>query len=112
VASRVDGLVEAVQDGVTGRCIAPEVPLAQYPMLGGSRKELPSFIYDPAADAIVAPKLVAPQALAQTVAELVEFPDTYQRMSAAAVNRVRTDFPFDLYVTALDDALVETAERR
>jgi glycosyltransferase involved in cell wall biosynthesis len=112
VASRVDGLVEAVQDGVTGRCIAPEVPLAHYPMLGGSRKGLPSFVYDPAADAVVAPKLVAPQALAQTVAAIVESPDTYEDMSAAAVNRVRTDFPFDRYVTALDDALVETAARR
>ena len=111
VASRVDGLVEAVQDGVTGHCIAPAIPLAQYPAFGGRLQGLPPFVYDPAADAIVDPKLVAPQALAETVATLTESPDVYERMSAAAVNRVRTDLSFDRYVTALDRALIETAER-
>jgi glycosyltransferase involved in cell wall biosynthesis len=111
VASRVDGLVEAVRDGVTGHCITPDIPLEHYPALGGSFDRLPSFVYDPTADAIVPPKLVAPQALAQTVAALAESPDTYERMSAAAINRVRTDFPFERYVTALDGALIDAAEQ-
>ncbi len=41
---------------------------------------------------------------------LMGSPETYERMSAAAIERVRTDLPFDRYVTSLDRALVETAE--
>jgi glycosyltransferase involved in cell wall biosynthesis len=110
VASRVDGLVEAVEDGVTGRCVAPDLPISEYALLGGGRTGLPSFVYDPQADAIASPpKIVSPEALARAVAGIVESRDAYERMSAAAVRRVRTEFPFDRYVAAIDGALLGAA---
>ncbi len=52
VAARVDGLAEAVAGGVTGRLVAPTLPLTRYVELGGSLEGLPQCIYDPAADAL------------------------------------------------------------
>lgn len=113
VASRVDGLVEAVADGVTGRCVAPDLALNAYAALGGGRTGLPPFVYDPDADAIAAPpKIVSPESLARTVAEVAASPEAYERMSAAAVRRVREEFPFDRYVDALDAALLGAAARQ
>jgi glycosyltransferase involved in cell wall biosynthesis len=109
VASRVDGLVEAVQDGITGYCVAPDITVGDYPDFGGSMEGVPPFVYDPVADAIAAPRLVDPKALAEKVAGLMDSPGTYESMSAAAIARVGRDLPFTRYVAALDRSLMETA---
>lgn len=111
VATRVDGLVEAVKDGVTGRCVPAELELEQYPALGGGLSGVPSIVYDPAADAIVRPRVVSPQALAGAVASLAEKPAAFEAMSEAAIRRVREKLPFGAYVEALDNALLETCNK-
>ena len=82
VAAGVDGLAEAVVDGVTGRLIAPTLPLTSYVELGGALDGLPQCIYDPAADDLREPRAVDPEVLADEVAAV--FGDAYEARSAAA----------------------------
>ena len=70
IAAGIDGLPEAVMEGVTGRCVAPTLPLAEYSNLGGADYGIPPLVYDPARDALVVPPVVDPAALADAVARL------------------------------------------
>jgi glycosyltransferase involved in cell wall biosynthesis len=84
VAARVDGLAEAVADGVTGQLIEPTLPLQSYTELGGVLEEMPPFIYDPATDALREPRVVDPELLANAVAGLFGDARAYEARSAAA----------------------------
>jgi glycosyltransferase involved in cell wall biosynthesis len=84
VAAGVDGLAEAVADGVTGRLIAPTLDLNRYVELGGALEGLPQCVYDPAADALREPRAVDPEALAAEVAALFDDARAYEARSAAA----------------------------
>ena len=106
VASGVDGLVEAVQDGVTGLCIPPDTPLQQYMEFGGNSGRLPIVTYDPTSDSLLTPRFVAPETLAEVVGGLVEAPGEFERFSAAAIRRSHEDLHFDSYIDALDSALL------
>jgi glycosyltransferase involved in cell wall biosynthesis len=84
VAAGVDGLAEAVVDGVTGRLIAPTLDLDRYVELGGALEGLPQCVYDPAADALHEPRAVDPERLAAEVAAVFEDARAYEARSAAA----------------------------
>jgi len=105
IATQVDGLVEAVADGVTGYCVEPELPLAQYPQYGGALERLPEFVYDPVSDSIVEPRICDPKMIAGRIVELSENPTAFERMSAAGMERARRQLHFDHFVEALDGAL-------
>ena len=84
VAANVDGLAEAVAQGVSGQLIAPTLPLARYVELGGSLEGLPQRIYDPVADALAEPRAVDPAQLAVEAAALFADSGSYEARSAAA----------------------------
>lgn len=84
IAAAIDGLPEAVTERVTGHCVAPSLPLAEYSKLGGADYGLPPLVYDPARDALVAPPLVDPAALASAVARLFADAREYESLSARA----------------------------
>jgi glycosyltransferase involved in cell wall biosynthesis len=84
VAPAIDGLPEAVTEGVTGHCVAPSLPLAEYAALGGATYGLPPLVYEPARDALVAPPLVDPDALAGAIARLFADAAAYEALSARA----------------------------
>jgi glycosyltransferase involved in cell wall biosynthesis len=84
VAASVDGLAEAVADGVTGRLLSPTLALTRYVELGGALEGLPRCIYDPATDALREPRAVDPELLAAQVAALFEDARAYEARSAAA----------------------------
>jgi glycosyltransferase involved in cell wall biosynthesis len=84
VAARIDGLAEAVADGVTGRLLEPTLPLERYVELGGARDGLPPYVYDPTADALCEPRAVAPELLAAEAAALFADERAYEERSAAA----------------------------
>jgi len=88
IAAGVDGLAEAVADGVTGHLLAPTLPLARYVELGGSQQGLPQCIYDPAADALREPRAVDPELLAERVAAVFEDASGYELRSATASEHV------------------------
>jgi glycosyltransferase involved in cell wall biosynthesis len=88
VAAGVDGLAEAVVDGVTGRLIAPTLDLGHYVELGGALEGLPQCVYDPAADALHEPRAVDPERVAAAVAALFDDSRAYEARSAGASARV------------------------
>lgn len=98
VVAAVDGLSEVIRHGETGLCVAPEVPLDSYASLGGSMTDLPPYVYDPAQDDIVTPRLVEPQSLAQAIHTLLSTPGLYAQMSERALAATRERFDFDVHV--------------
>jgi glycosyltransferase involved in cell wall biosynthesis len=88
VAARVDGLAEAVTDGVTGELLPPTLRLAQYVDLGGALAGLPRYVYDPAADALREPAVVDPAHLAQSVTALFADERAYEARSEGASTHV------------------------
>jgi glycosyltransferase involved in cell wall biosynthesis len=88
IAAAIDGLPEAVTDGVTGYTVAPTLPLADYVSLGGASYGLPALVYDPARDSLVATPLVDPSALAGAVARLVTSAASFETLSARASEHV------------------------
>ena len=111
VVAAVDGLVEVITHDVTGLCVAPSLPLADYPLLGGHDDDLPPVVYDPVRDRIAPLVLVDPERLAAAVATLADDPDAYARMSAAAIEAVATRFVFDDHVDAALAAVDEFRAR-
>ncbi|HEX5046993.1 MAG TPA: glycosyltransferase [Gammaproteobacteria bacterium] len=101
IAAAIDGLPEAVADGVSGRCVVPTLPLADYPGLGGSLDGVPQLVYEPRRDALVEPPLVDPQALAAAVAELFADARSYETLSAAASAHVLASPTFAQHVDAV-----------
>jgi glycosyltransferase involved in cell wall biosynthesis len=98
VVAAVDGLVEVIEHGVTGRCVAPTLTLADYRGLGGGGDDLPPYVYDPARDAIDTPKALDPGALAQAIGECLADRARYRGMSARAIAAVKQRFDFDDHV--------------
>lgn len=88
VAAAIDGLPEAVADGVTGYTVAPTLPLADYAGLGGGSYGLPALVYDPARDSLVATPIVDPSALAGAVARVVSSAASFEALSARASEHV------------------------
>src|SRR5690606_16224528 len=100
IAAAVDGLAESVAHGVTGVCVPPTLPAGDYAALGGSLDGVPEQIYDPASDALMAPRVADPGVLAAAVLELFADRTAYERTSAAASAHVLAEFAFDAHVAA------------
>jgi hypothetical protein len=82
---------------VTGRLIAPTLPLTRYVELGGALDGLPQCIYDPVADDLREPRAVDPEVLADEVAAVFD-PRTYEARSAAASAHVLAGPSFAAHV--------------
>ena len=98
IGPRVDGIPEVVDDGETGFCLAPTLPLSEYPRLGGSVKGLPAVVYDPDTDTIGPPKILDPAMIAAAVQRLVSDGETYERLSREACRVAADRFDFDRHV--------------
>jgi glycosyltransferase involved in cell wall biosynthesis len=98
IAAAVDGLPEAVLHGVSGFCIPPQLPLGDYPALGGSMYDLPDVVYDPRSDALSPPRLVDPRHLADAVTELFSTRGSFVRLSRSAGEVVPREFDFGRHV--------------
>lgn len=105
IAANVDGLPEAVCDGITGVCLQPELPSSEYDKLGGDSRKLPPLVYHPARDSVGAPLLIDPSALADSVLRLYEEPDEFQRLSGNAVTEIDKRFNFDRHVGKVLDVV-------
>lgn len=98
IAASVDGLPEAVADGVTGICVVPELSLADYRGLGGSLAGVPSRVYDPASDSLREPRAVAPARLAAAVRRLFADATSYEALSRGASEHVIATSDFRAHV--------------
>lgn len=98
IVSAIDGLVEVVADDVSGLCLAPTEDVRRYGELGGGDEDLPPYVYHPTEDAIDAPRVLAPDRLADAVAALVDDRVRYERLSREGLARVGADFDFTNHV--------------
>lgn len=98
IVSAVDGLVEVVADEVSGLCLAPDEHSAVYAEFGGQLDDLPPYVYHPDEDAIGAPRVLAPDRLADAVAALIDDRPRYERLSRAGLKRVHDQFDFGDHV--------------
>jgi glycosyltransferase involved in cell wall biosynthesis len=127
LVSRVDGLPESLGpvalgpdslgpeplgEGAVGRSLAPTLPLERYAEFGAGTVGLPRFVYDPGADACVAPRLLDPDTLAEAVAVLRSDAARYERWSAAGPAHVRAESSSAAYGRRLCAALQELARPR
>jgi glycosyltransferase involved in cell wall biosynthesis len=110
IAAAVDGLPEAVADGVSGYSVVPTLPLAEYASLGGTHAGLPERVYDPSRDALVATPLVDPAALADAVTRLFASAAAFEAMSASASAHVLRTSDFDRHVSDVM-AVIDEARR-
>lgn len=101
VCSRIDGIPEAVVDGQTGVCLSPTVDLASGLRFGGEASEFPPGVYDPQSDQMVEPRFLAPDLLAGAIAALLGDPETYARLSGAAIEHAKENFSTAQYVADL-----------
>jgi glycosyltransferase involved in cell wall biosynthesis len=112
VAASVDGLVEAVTPGVTGRTVTPSLAIANYLELGGDSEGLPEFIYDPIADALAEPRAVDPQSLAVAVAGVLADAHAYEALSASASAATLARPGFTEHVRDVMAVIAGSARRR
>jgi glycosyltransferase involved in cell wall biosynthesis len=105
IVAGVDGLPEAVRDGVSGHCVTPTLSLAQYSELGGATDGLPEQVYDPATDTLSPPKAVDPAALVTAVHALFADTETYEGMSRSASEYVLSERQFDQHVDQVMDVI-------
>jgi glycosyltransferase involved in cell wall biosynthesis len=94
IATAVDGLQEAVRDGVTGICLTPTLTRERYHALMQSSIDSFPLVYWPDADHLAPPKMLDPEILAEAVLRLISDPSHYRKMSAQAMADVaaRGDF--------------------
>ena len=98
VAAAIDGLPEAVADGVTGECVPPRLSLADFVELGGTGYGVPPLVFDPARDELVAPPVVAPAALAASVMRFFASAPAFEALSARASEHVLATSDFDRHI--------------
>ena len=109
IAAAVDGLPEAVENGVSGVCVQPTLPLAEYLKLGGSLEGLPAAVYDAATDTLQEPRVVDPAALAAAVRGVFDSREQYERLSRSASEHVARRFDFDAHVAQVMSVVAELA---
>ena len=107
VCSLVDGLPEIVTQKKTGICVAPLLPLTEYPHLGGSFDKLPEYVYDPVSDNIKEPCIVDPEQFAGAIEEITEDPLRYETMSQSCLNDAKSRFSFSRYLSSLEKTIGE-----
>jgi glycosyltransferase involved in cell wall biosynthesis len=94
VAAAIDGLPEAVRDGVTGLCIKPTLSREAYHALTQAPIDPSPLVYWPGEDCLAPPKMLDPEMLAEAVLRLTSDHDHYRQMSAQAIADIagRGDF--------------------
>jgi glycosyltransferase involved in cell wall biosynthesis len=89
IGAKVDGVPEAILDGLSGLCLRPTIDLKDGLVFGGQREDFPKLVYDPETDTLVEPRFLDPKLLADAVEKLLTNADLYARMSARALQYAR-----------------------
>ncbi len=98
VATAVDGLPEAVEDGVSAICVPPKLGLDDYFRLGVSGRDLPEVVYDPAGDCLAPPRALCPIELSEILVYLYNSPSVLKAMSANGISSSSRRFDMGAYV--------------
>jgi glycosyltransferase involved in cell wall biosynthesis len=105
LTANVDGLPEVVSDGKNGFCITPTLSISQYESFGGTRKNLPDCVYNPASDSLSPPQLLDPRHIAEKIELILSNPDLYTFFSQEAIASLKKRSNFTCYRDTLDGIL-------
>jgi glycosyltransferase involved in cell wall biosynthesis len=97
IISEVDGLPDFIQKSEAGLCIPTDIPLKEYPSLGGNLNNIPDFVYSPEKDALVSPQIVNPQRCADEIVKLLHSPSRYMEMSRNGIEYIKKYHSFNFY---------------
>lgn len=100
IGSRVDGLPETLEEGISGITLACTEPVAALTP-HADHSSIPALVYDPDSDALRPPLGIAPDALAESVAALLRDPLRLENMRRAGRRFVHQHFSLDHYVTCM-----------
>jgi glycosyltransferase involved in cell wall biosynthesis len=112
IVAAIDGLPEAVADGISGVCVEATLSLAEYENLGSALYGIPQQVYDPLADALCPPKIVDPAGLADAVQELFADRDRYESLSRSASRHVVENLQFRDHAGKVMDIIRQFADDR
>lgn len=99
IASFVDGLAEAVQEG--GITLTPSIPVSEYGKFGGKLTGLPDLVFEPHSKTLASPKILNPEDLAKCIEELILDTAKYAQLSQAALNFAKEYQNFSNYAEKL-----------
>ncbi len=106
LASNVDGLPEVIEDQISGILVQPTLPIESYYELGGQKKNLPEFVFDPESSTVSSPKIIDPHRSADLIEKLLSDKDHYEQLSKGALITANLHPTFTNYTKALTHALI------
>jgi glycosyltransferase involved in cell wall biosynthesis len=107
VATKVDGIPEALADGKTGLCVPADLELQPNGPFGANLADFPEVVYNPDRDRLEPPKFLDPKRLAESIASLLDNPAKYRDFSAAAIDHARKNFSAEAYSRLLRQAFAD-----
>ncbi|MGL5758115.1 glycosyltransferase [Plesiomonas sp.] len=102
ITSLVDGLPEAVQHQQSGYCLEPALSIHEYKTLTQASTAFSPLIYSPTQDALLEPKILAPEQITDVIIALCNAPEIYASLSKGALAHTQSCHSF----TQLCDALM------
>ena len=106
IAAAVDGLPEAVEEGISGFVHSTDVAARRIPEARWIARGLPAAVYD-AATLNDEPRVVDPAAIAAAVRRLFDDRDAFERLSRSASEHVAKRFDFDTHVARVMSVVAE-----
>lgn len=90
ICANIDGLPEANPPQSGGICLTPDWDIEDYKTATGASVAFASQVYDPINDSLTSPKLLSPDAIADSVCALIKHPDCYHSRSQQAFLHANT----------------------
>jgi glycosyltransferase involved in cell wall biosynthesis len=106
ICSLVDGIPEAMIDGQTGICLKPTLDLSAGYLFGGTAEDFPAAVYAPDTDRLIEPRFLDPLVLASSIGDLLDDPERYSRLSAAAIQHALANYSATEYARQLRAAFI------
>jgi glycosyltransferase involved in cell wall biosynthesis len=105
VAAAVDGLPEAVLDGISGLCVSPSLTVLQAREMALATDPLPDLVVDAAANALLPPKILNPSHCADAIEKIINDTSLYTKLSSGGICHAKSRADFHSYFNALQNIL-------
>jgi len=103
IGSRVDGIPEIIEDGISGVLITPTLPIQLKTIdLPKSVLPAPRYVVDPDTWELITPKQIDPRILAKRITNLINNDALREEYAINLNNRVNEHFSMDRYVCELN----------
>lgn len=101
LASRVDGILEIIEDGISGELIDPTVPVSLKTLGVHGAAPVPEFVFDPRTRTLQSPREIDPNVLAERILKLKRSPGLRRAYGKKLRQTVKGHFSMERYVSEL-----------